>query len=332
MKFIKQLFLIAVCGLFVTSCADEPLPFVTFDELEHGAFARKLTDDGGTFFFTDPDGSAFAFSVEFFDENNGNNIASHDWYVWHRDNVAGTVTDKVLLLSTPASSFGTDPTSGLPNASYAFSMNEAIAALGLTIDDMNGGDDLIFDGIIVMNNGSEFGPDNSGSSLQGNNGFDGVFRFQKPLLCVSSLDGVYDLTATSAGTAPWNIGVVTTGTIRFEQVGDGVYDIYTTGGGCDIEFLDASMGAYFGGWSYDPCDASNQGSMPNDGAGNGNVQLVDACNKLSWSGSSQWGEVYSFNSITVNGSNLIIDWINDYGEGGVASITRTDGTPWPALK
>jgi len=331
MKFIKQFFLIAVCGMIVTSCADEPLPFVTFDELEHGAFARKLTDDGGTFFFTDPDNSAFNFSVEFYDENGGKNIASHDWYVWHRNNVDGTVSDKALLISNPASAFGTDPTSGLPAASYSFSMNDALAALGLTINDVNGGDDLIFDGIIVMNNGSEFGPDNSGASLQGNNGFDGIFRFQKPLLCVSSLDGVYDMSTVAAGTVGWSTGAVTTGTLRLEQVGDGLYDIYTTPG-CDIEFLDPSMGAYFGGWGYDPCDPASQAGMPNDGAGNGTVQIVDACNKLSWSGSSQWGETYAFNSVTTNGSVLVLDWINNYGEGGVVTLTRQDGSDWPLLK
>lgn len=339
MKFIKQIFLLAVCGLFVVSCADEPLPFETFEEMQKGAFARKLTDDNGTYFFTDPDNSAFNFSVEFYDENNGGNVASHDWYVWHRNNVTGDVTTPVLMVSTPSSSFGTDATSGLPTASYSFSMNDALAALGLTIDDVNGGDDLIFDGHVVLNDGSSFGPDNIGPSMQGANGFDGVFRFQKPLLCVSELDGVYDFSTEvtgSTGNATWdgNVGAVVTGKIRFEQAADGVYNIYTDPGDADgVEFFDLSMGAYFGGWGYDPTDAGNQGSMPNTAAGDeGNVQIVEACNKLSYSGASQWTESYSFNSVTVNGSVLVIDWINDYGEGGIVTITRPDGSNWPALR
>lgn len=327
MKFLNKIFLLAVCGLFVTSCADEPLPFETFEDMQHGAFARKLTDDAGTFFFTDPDNSAFAFSVEFYDENSGRDVASHDWYVWHRNNVTGDVTTPTLLVSTPSSSFGTDGTSGLPTANYSFTMNDALAALGLTIDDVNGGDDLIFDGFVVMSDGRSFGPDNTGSSLQGNNGFDGIFRFQKPLLCVSALDGTYDVTSTSGGSVGWTVGASISGTLRFEQTGDGEYDTYFTGEGGSVEFLDLSMGAYFPGWGYDINDADDQVSMPN-----GDLKIVDACNKLSWKGSSQWGEVYTFNSIDVNGSVLTLDWINDYGEGGVAVITRTDGTDWPALK
>ncbi|HFA48680.1 MAG TPA: hypothetical protein ENJ95_06665 [Bacteroidetes bacterium] len=337
MKIFKQLFFLGLVGIFVASCADEPLPFETFDQSQKGAFARKLEDDKGTFFFTDPDNSSFSFTVEFYDDNDGKNVASHDWYVWHRNNITGDVTDKALMVSMPASSFGTNAKSGLPTASYTFTMNDALAALGLTIDDVNGGDDLIFDGFVVKTDGSSFGPDNTGSSLQGNNGFDGIFRFQKPLLCVSALDGTYDFSSevsggTGNGTWDGNIGMVQTGKVRFEQVGDGVYNIYTIPGN-DVEFLDISFGAYFAGWGYDPNDPNSQGSMPNTEVGaEGNIQIIDACNKLSYTGSSQWGETYAFNSVTVNGPVLILDWINSYGEGAITTITRTDGTDWPALK
>ena len=326
MKLIKQIFLFVVVGLLVASCADEPLPFETFEEMQHGAFSRKLTDDNGTFFFTDPDNSSFSFSVEFYDENQGKNIASHDWYVWHRNNVTGEASPKALLVSNPSSNFGTDPNSGLPSASYTFTLNDALAALNKTIDDVNGGDDLIFDGVIVMNDGRKFGPDNTGASLQGNNGFDGVFRFVKPLLCISELDGTYDFVTVTAGPV-WDPGIEVTGTVRFEQTGDGEYDIYVTISGSDIEFLDMSFGAYFGGYGYDPNDPNSQSGMPN-----GDLKLVDACNKLSYKGSSQWGEIYMFNSITVNGNELTLDWINDYEESAVTTIIRTDGSDWPDLK
>ncbi len=312
MKLIKHLFLIAVCGMFVTSCADEPLPFVPFEDLEKGAFARKLTDDGGNFFFTDPDNSAFSFSVEFYDENKGKNIASHDWYVWHRNNVDGTVSDKVLMVSNPASAFGTDPTSGLPSASYTFTLNEALAALGLTIDDVNGGDDLIFDGVLKMNSGAEFGPDNTGSSLQGNNGFDGIFRFQKPLLCVSALDGTYEFTGDS-----W-CGEALAGQLRFDQVGDGVYDIYTTIDG--EEFLDVSFGSYRACLGY-----ATQDEQPG-----GDLQYIDACNKISLVGLDQWGTGYTLETIAVNNTELTISWSNGWGESATVVVINPSG--WPDLK
>jgi len=336
MKFIKQSLLLLVCALFVVSCADEPLPFDTYDDLQKGAFARKLTDDGGSYFITDPENSSFSFSVEFYGENNGQNVASHEWQIWHRDNVNGTVSEKVVIANVSAGSFGTDPNSGLPTASYTFPMLEALATLGLTIDDVNPGDDLIFDGYVVLNDGRRFGPDNTGASLQGNNGFDGIFRFQKPLLCPSELVGTYDFSTvvgggTGNGTWDGNVGAVVEGKLRFEEVGDGLYEIYTDPGGeGDVEFMDLSFGAYFGGWGYDPTDAGNQGSMPNtDPNTDGNVRLVDACNKLGFTGSSQWGEVFTFNDVTVNGDVLVLDWTNDYGEAGVTTITRDDGMGWP---
>ena len=207
-------------------------------------------------------------------------------------------------------------------------MNEALAALGVTIDDLNGGDDLIFDGIIVMNDGRTFGPDNTGVSVQGGAGFDGIFRFIKPLLCSSNLEGSYDFTSTAAG--PWGCTSVISGTVRFESVGDGDYAIYTTPGG-SVEFADAAFGVYFPCYGYDVDDPGAQGGMPSATLETAaDLTIVDACNKLSWKGASQWGEVYSFNSVSVSGNELTLDWVNDYGEGGVTVITNPEG--WPNLK
>lgn len=318
MKYIKSFSLLVVSTLFIWGCADEPLPFETFEELQKGAFARLLEDDKGTFFFTDPENSAFSFTVEYYGDNNGGDIASHDWRVRHRNNITGEITDYATVTSTPSSSFQTNSKSGLPMASYSFNLMEALAALNLTLDDLNGGDDIIFDGFLVMNDGREFGPDNTGGSLQGGAGFDGVFRFQKPLLCTSALDGTYDLLATG-----W-CGTEYSGQIRFEQTGDGEYQIFTTASdGSGDQWEDMSMGSYYA--CYETASPDN---LPL-----GNLRLVDACGKLSYKGSSQWGEIYTFNSVTVNGPVLTIDWKNSYDpEAGVAVITRTDGSDWPALK
>lgn len=307
MKYIKQIFLLAVCGLFVVSCADEPLPFETFDEMQHGAFARKLTDDEGTFFFTDPDNSAFNFSVEFYDENNGADVASHDWYVWHRS--GDVVTDPVLLISTPSSSFGTDGNSGLPTTSYSFSLNEALATMGMTIDDVNGGDDIIFDGFVVMNDGRRFGPDNTGSGLQGDNGFDGIFRFQKPLLCQSTLDGTYTFTTES-----W-CGDVIEGEVIFDQVSDGVYNLLSVVAGDTLN--DSSFGSYRACLNY-----QTQDEQPN-----GDIQMSDACFKLAYGGIDQWGTETTLDEGTINGTTMTLVWSNGWGEGATVTIENSAG--WP---
>lgn len=326
MKFLKYSIFSTLLALMVVSCADEPLPFETFEELEKGAFSRLLSTDGGNFFFTDPGSSSFTFDVEYYGENNGGDIASNEWYVYHRNNSTGEISEPVLLDSRGAASFGTNATSGLPEASFAFSLDQALSAMGKTIDDLNGGDDLIFDGIIVMNDGREFGPDNTGTSVQGGAGFDGIFRFVKPLLCESNLAGTFDAftTVTNQGSGiPWDgcDGNTWSGTVTIVSTGDGEYDVITNGPGGE-EWVDLSLGAFYACYGTD-----NNGNLPN-----GDLKLIDACNQLSWRGVSQWGEVYSFNAVVPNGNELTLTWTNDYGEGASTVLTRTDGSSWPNLK
>jgi len=346
MKLLKYIGFAIVASAMFFSCADEPLPFETYDELGKGGLARLLSTDGGTFIFTDPDNSSFDFEVEFYDENNGNDIAAHEWTVRHRNNVTGDISEPAVLERKEASSFSPNSVSGLPSTSYSFSLNEALAALGLTIGDVNGGDDMIFDGFVIMNDGRRFGPDNTGTAIAGGAGFDGIYRFVKPLLCPSFLDNidessedplvddVHEFTTTLAGGTPCSgaAGSSVSGTMRFHKVSDGEYAIYTRPNGGEVEFLDAAFGIYFECWGYDPTDPSAQGSMPQSSLDDeAALTIVDACEILSWKGTSQWSEVYTFNSVTVNGNELTLDWANDYGEAAVTVIRRTGGADWPPL-
>ncbi len=330
MQKLKYSLLSVLMMVLAFSCADEPLPFDTFDEYGKGGFARLLNTDSGSFFLTDPDNAQFTFDVEYYSENNGGDIASHEWNVRHRNNVDGTISDAAVLTTVASSSFGTNATSGLPSASFSFNLNDALAAMGKTIDDLNGGDDIIFDGVIVMANGSRFGPDNTGGSVQGGAGFDGIFRFIKPLLCPSELAGDYTAVATNTNQGAgigWDgcEGNTWEGALSIVSVGDGVYTMTTTNN--DLTLDDMSMGNFYACYGSDA-----QGSMPNGDAANLTLTFIDACNVLSFKGSSQWGEVYTFTEVTPNGADLTLAWTNDYGEGGSTVITRMDGSSWPDLK
>ena len=65
----------------------------------------------------------------------------------------------------------------------------------------------------------------------------------------------------------------------------------------------------------------------------GTLKVQDACGILSPTGSSQWGELYWFNDVSVANSNadLTIDWENDYGEAGVSTLSNWSGGAWPDL-
>ncbi len=328
---IKNIFYVAALALFVVGCADEPLPFETWDELGKGGFSRLTGTDNGTFFFTDPDNSSFTMDLEYYSENNGAEVAANEWYVRHRNNITGEISEQALV--TTVSSFGTNANSGLPSASVSFTLNDALAAMGKTIDDLNGGDDIIFDGFVILNDGSRFGPDNTGNSIQGGAGFDGIFRVIKPLLCTSNLAGTYDIitTATNQGVGiGWDgcEGNTWEGQLRIDAVpgATGEYWFYTNSAADGSFLFDMSLGAYASCYGTDA-----QGSLPCSGD-DGCLNIVDACNNLSWAGSSQWGEVFSKAEVSVNGSELTFAWTNDYGEGGSSVITRTDGSSWPNLK
>ena len=287
--------------LLIGACADEPLPFETFEELQKGAVSRLLTEDGGAFFFTDPDNSAFNFTLEYFDEANGANIAANEWFVRHRNNVTGTVSESAMVASV--SSFGTNAKSGLPEASFSFSMNDALSALGLTIADVNGADDMIFDGFIVMNDGRRFGPDNTGSNLQGNNGFDGRFRFIKSLLCDSDIGGVYLATTTGTSTDPCCPDETTVEKeITLTQTGDGEYTI-----------SDWSGGLYFK-W-YEVYGITTDTDLTQT--------LIDACGTINIAEFTEpFGESTSgTGSFDFETGVVTYDWTNGYGDTGKVVLT-----------
>ena len=292
------------------SCADEPLPFDTFEDYAKGGFARQLSNDGGDFLFTNPDASAFTFEVEYYSENNGGDIKGHDWFVYHRNNVTGEVSERALMEGVSSSSFGTNAKSGLPSQTFTFSLNDALSAMGKTIDDLNGGDDIIFDGEIVMNDDRRFGPDNTGGSVQGGAGFDGLFRIIKPLLCPSSLAGTYTSTTTGTSTDGCCPGEVTTeSTVTLTETGTGTYTIN-----------DWSANLYRVWYGPDGGDYGIDQAFI-DGGGMEGV-LIDACAVLSSSTTEEpFGE-----SLTVSGSVapdgvITYDWSNGWGDGGTVVLT-----------
>lgn len=150
-----------------------------------------------------------------------------------------------------------------------------------------------------------------------------VVNYTFTVICPSELSGTFDAVATSlsqgAGIGWDNCdGVTWSGTVEIEAVSDGVYNVYTNGLNGDVRFLDLSFGAYYACY-----ESAAETSLPA-----GNLMLQDVCNKLSFIGASQWGEVYSFTKVEPNGKDLRLGWSNDYGEGGEVVLTRTDGNSW----
>jgi hypothetical protein len=130
--------------------------------------------------------------------------------------------------------------------------------------------------------------------------------------CPSTLEGTFDVS-----TVGWCGTTISGGVLTWIADGDGLYHV--DGGDFSYGAYDACYGdgATFGSAGFYP---------------EGTLQVKDVCNAIWPIGASQWGEIYTFNSVTTSGTSLTIDWVNDYGEGGVSTLVRQDGTDWPPLK
>ncbi|MEL6141869.1 MAG: hypothetical protein AAFQ37_01960 [Bacteroidota bacterium] len=307
--------LVAVMLLIFSACEEKERAFPEFgdDNVQTGAFARLIDGVNGVFDFFDPAGSEIDFTVEFYDVNEGNDVAEYNWTVQHIDNANGNDSEAVPILNIPSSSFGRSDF-GLPSTTVRFTLQEALDVLGLTTNDINGGDNMRFEATIVLNDGRTFSRANTGSNVISGASFRGTFLVDQAIICPSDLSGTYAVTSTT--TLPWPYtceGGTWTGETTWTEVAEGIYEVE-----------DFSFGAYYA------CAGLTSGEGTSTLPG-GSLQIQDACNILTPIGASRWGEVYTYEELSVDGPDLRIVWSNDYGEAATTIISRTDGTDWPPL-
>jgi len=166
---------------------------------------------------------------------------------------------------------------------------QAVQGLGITVDDLQIGDEITFSFDNVVTSSGTYP---SSASVTAS------------VSCLSALAGTYDYT-----TEAWCGGDAVTGQATWTEVGPGTYEIDD--------------------WSYGSYPACYGGFMA---ASWGGLQLVDVCNQISITGLDNYSETWSFPSITVDGADLTLSWMNTYmNEAGTTTLTRTDGTEWPPL-
>ncbi len=303
-------------ALFFSACEKDRV-FPEFADIEHGAYPRLLGSITGpnapSFNYNDPENASITFMVEFYDDQNGATVDSYCWTANHAP--SGSSGD---LGCVTRSQFGVNPANGRPTATFTFTLQQALDAMGLTIEDVIGGEAIDFYATLTTNRGQVFTRFNTNAITQGQPAFRALFQIRSNLICPSELAGVFDAVTTGQGvwagspcSSSW------TGQVEWVHEGNGVYTIKSVVEGNELN--DISMGSYYACYGV-----TGQSGLPN-----GTLKLTDACGKLAFIGLSQWGETYTFNSITVNGNQLTVDWANDYGETAVTTLTRTDGKNWP---
>jgi hypothetical protein len=308
-KLFYSLFTLSILLAF-TACEEKERAFPEYENLEHGAYARQLTKTGN-FFLTDVDNSAIDISVEFYDDNDGKNVASYSWVVEYIDKANGGANSvaPVNILTIDAGAFSTNPDTGLPFTSFGFTLPDVLSTLGITAADVDGGSTFRFNATLTLNDGRTFTAANTGSNVISSAPFSGLFSFDANLLCTSDLGGDIDYVTTAGVTGGGGPACPDpiTGTISLTPVEDdaGKYTI-----------SDASLGVFGECWADSPAEG---------------LTLVDACNITGIDGADQYGDSYTWTIISIDGPVMTIDFENTYGDGGSSVLTRVDGVDWPPL-
>jgi hypothetical protein len=127
------------------------------------------------------------------------------------------------------------------------------------------------------------------------------------VVCASDLAGTYSYSTVVSAVGPG--GVMPGGPLT----GNGTLGTTTTTGSYTVP--DVSFGVYGAVYSDTPAVG---------------CRFSDACNLVTFTGSDQYGDVYSFELVSNDGTNLTFKWGNGYGDRATTTLTRTDAKTWPA--
>ena len=278
--------LMATALIFLSSCRDfvEPrIPYATFDT---GAYLRTIARTSTTFNFFDLANSKFALTLEAVDIEDGKTVQTVEIRVRHRRLIPGvglkyTPTSDALVKTLQASDFGPNADSRFLRASFQITATEAIAAVGLTSADIQGGD--VFEFRLVLNDkfGRRFSSDNVTTNVGGAPFYASPFQYPVSVICPSDLAGTYDFTASeqksdygtcAGGTFTGKTTWTKVGTSTRYLVSDGTFGLY----GCHGDVY------------------------------KGDVGVSDACGVLSMSGVDGYGSPYSMKFIFLTESLIVV--------------------------
>ena len=170
-----NIFFILLFSVLILSCGKENVDPIT--QVTTGAYPRKL-DLTASLKMSDLDNSKINLTVEFEDGDKGKQVARYDWAVEHRDiSTNGTVSNGVNLRSIPASEF-TVNADGYQQANIEFTLQEILAALSLTEQEIEANDSFRFFAELHMADGVSYDFNNSSNLISQ---FNAMFFFEEAM-------------------------------------------------------------------------------------------------------------------------------------------------------
>lgn len=314
MKMLKYSFgLLAMTLVFLSSCRDSVEPNIPYSEFDTGAYLRTIARTSTTFNFFNLGASNFALTLEAVDIEDGATVDNVEIRVRHRRLIPGvgltfTPVNDVLVKTLQSTDFAPNDQSRFLRTSFVITAAEAIAAVGLTAGDIEGGD--VFEFRLVLNDkkGRSFSTNNVTTNVAGAPFYASPFQYNVSVICPSDLAGTYSFTqsdmespygtcaGTISGTTTWTAVANTPGAYAITDGTFGLFNCY--------------------GDSWD----------------NGAVRINDACNRLTMSGADKYSASYSMEVISSNADELVFRWTNSDDETGVVTIKSNSGKPWPDLR
>jgi hypothetical protein len=172
--------------LIVMSCKDDdklPLPFDKINN-SNGAFMRVISVPSGSYDPFDLANSSFVIQLEAVDNKGGTLLKEYRFIVDFTDNSGGTIEKEPVLIKTvPASAFVKDATSGLPRTTVTITATEALAALGLSTNDVAPLDEFVFSQEMELIDGRIYSAANTSADVLGGAFYGAPFNTIVPLVC-----------------------------------------------------------------------------------------------------------------------------------------------------
>jgi len=309
-KFIKYVFGLLLVLSF-HGCTDFVEPAIPYNNFDTGVYLRTLSQTS-SFNFFQLSTAKLTLMVEAVDIQDGKLVKDVEVFVNRRRGASLTPEKKVKTVTAADFKSHTviipdvHPASGskYPAATIEVTIQEALTAMGLTLNDINGGDFIEFRLSLNTTDGRTFTNSNLSGDVAGGAYYRSPFFYRIPVVCPSELEGTMDYVQTSMF-CPGQIS----GTVTWTKASATTYK---------------SSDFSFGSWVH--CYGAS-GGVPG-----GTLTMSDACGVISMTGTDQYGDRYTYKIDKVEGTKLTITWSNTYGEFGTVVLTRKDGKNWPALR
>jgi len=203
MKMLKYTFGLLVGALvLLSSCRDFVEPNIPYAEFDTASYLRTIARTSTTFNYFNLSGSKFALTLEAVDIEDGATVETVEIFVQHRRLITGvgleyTPSAPVLIKTLSAGDFAPNTDSKFLRTSFEISASDAIAAVGLTPADIEGGDTFEFSMNLNDKFGRSFNRENVSGNVAGAPFYASPFQYFVNVVCPSDLGGTYEFTQTN---------------------------------------------------------------------------------------------------------------------------------------